>query len=190
MTTKWEVSYIVVDGKGKLLSETSVFLARLKNPQALAYDLISIKLWKPNKDIDAGAASDKLEEIINGLSFNANSNDVERLIEVDFVSKYWNTAPNRQLIQVIAQAAHAVNLWKRSRSAKEDIAMLAKCLKTVTGTAPSSLVQPTKFQTVLGEDKLITINRPYETSTIPIALYERAFGIFRDRCKQLPLIRL
>ncbi|KAH0588943.1 hypothetical protein H2248_004728 [Termitomyces sp. 'cryptogamus'] len=59
-------------------------------------------------------------------------------------------------------------------------------LKTVTDIVPSSLARPTSFQNVVGEDKVITVNPPYGTSTIPIALYERVFGIFRDRCKQPP----
>ncbi|KAG5718504.1 hypothetical protein E4T56_gene15364 [Termitomyces sp. T112] len=192
---------VVVDARGKLLYGSCPFFVEVGSdtrvsalkkeihseiPRLLAaHDQTSMTLWKPTKDIGAVVAVDELEEIIDGLSIDANSIDVERLIDLALVSKYWNTAPDMELLQVIVQIPQ-VNLPKKHQREEDDTTALVKRLKTVTDDAPSSLARPSNFQNVVGEGKLITVNRPYETSNIPIALYERAFGIFRDRCKQPP----
>ncbi|KAH0588445.1 hypothetical protein H2248_004290 [Termitomyces sp. 'cryptogamus'] len=202
MPPEWEVTCIIVDGNGKLLPQSNTFVVDIhfdakiskfkersqsQNPRSLPYDPTSLLLWKPVKDVDASFSHDQLEEIIGGLSSNANNNDVERLLETRSVSKYWSTAPDSELLHVIVQAPHEVILGKKHRREEEDdTTILAKRLKTITDIAPSSLAQPPRFQKVVGEDQMITVNRPYEISSIPVALYERAIGVFRDRCKQLP----
>ncbi|KNZ82334.1 hypothetical protein J132_00149 [Termitomyces sp. J132] len=201
MPAKWPIICVVVDGRGKLLSGASPFTVEVgsdtnvsalkkeiqsQNPRTLAaYDQMFMKLWKPTRDIGVVVANEKLKEVIDGLSIEANSNDVERLMEFELVSEYWNAAPNQRLLQVILQLPQ-VNLPQKHQREEDDTTTLVKRLKRVTDVAPSSLARPATFRNVVGEDKLITVNRPYEPSTIPIALYERAFGIFRDRCKQPP----
>ncbi|KAH0581304.1 hypothetical protein H2248_012400 [Termitomyces sp. 'cryptogamus'] len=143
--------------------------------------MVSMRLWKPAKDIDISAVA----KIIDGLSFDENSNDVKDLKESYDISEYWNTAPHKDFLQNILQVPH-INLQKKHQREEDDTTTLVKHLKTVTDITPSSLARPTNFQNVVGKDKLITVNQPYETSTIPIVLYERAFGIFRDHCKQPP----
>ena len=51
---------------------------------------------------------------------------------------------------------------------------------------PSSTAVGTKFRKYTGPDRIIGCNRPYEKDTIPIALLDEAFGIFRDKCEDLP----
>ncbi|KAG5727061.1 hypothetical protein E4T56_gene20301 [Termitomyces sp. T112] len=194
MPPEWEVTCIIVDGNGKLLPQSNAFVVDIhfdakiskfkeriqsQNPRSLPYDPTSLLLWKPVKDVDAAFSHDRLEEIISGLSLNANNNDVERLLETRSVSEYWSTGPDSELLHVIVQAPHEGRVGR-------DTTILAKRLKTITDIAPSSLAQPPRLQKVVGEDQVITVNRPYEISSIPVALYERAFGVFRDRCKQLP----
>ncbi|KAG6871905.1 hypothetical protein C0995_015003, partial [Termitomyces sp. Mi166 len=198
---QWKLLCVLVDEKGELLSRTTPFhvevwsnteISTLKqkiqsqNSRTIPYDSISLHLWKPTKDIDAGVALDQLQEIITGLSLNATNDNVQRLSEAVDVSEYWNTAPNKRSLQLIVQVPQGDFQNKRRREGEDDTPMVVKRLQTISDIAPSSLAQPAKFKKVVGEGQVITVNRPYETSIIPIALLDRTFGIFRDRCKQPP----
>ena len=47
-----------------------------------------------------------------------------------------------------------------------------------------------KFRNHTGPGRAIGCNRPYEKDTIPIALLDEAFGIFKDKCEGLPSLTL
>ncbi|KAG6871545.1 hypothetical protein C0995_003426 [Termitomyces sp. Mi166 len=192
---QWKLLCVLVDEKGELLFRTTPFLVEVwsnteistlkqkiqsQNPRTIPYDSISLDLWKPTKDIRV--TRDQLQEIITGLSLDATNDNVKRLDEVADVSEYWKTAPNKRFLQLIVQVPQK----KRRREGRNDTPMVVKRLRTVSDIAPSSLAQPAKFKKVVGEGQVITVNRPYETSIIPIALFDRTFGTFRDRCKQPP----
>ncbi|KAG6859080.1 hypothetical protein C0995_011666, partial [Termitomyces sp. Mi166 len=196
---QWKLLCVLVDEKGELLSRTTPFLVEVwsdteistlkqkiqsQNPRTIPYDSISLDLWKPTKDIRV--TRDQLQEIITGLSLNATNDNVKRLDEVADVSEYWNTAPNKRFLQLIVQVPQGDFQKKRRREGEDDTPMVVKRLQTVSDNPPSSLAQPAKFKKVVGEGQVITINRPYETSIIPIALLDRTFGTFRDRCKRPP----
>jgi len=68
-----------------------------------------------------------------------------------------------------------------------DIPSGLKRLRTETGKgSPSYLALPLEFSKISGPRHVIACNRPFENKTIPLVLFHKAFGIFKDRCKAAP----
>ena len=68
-----------------------------------------------------------------------------------------------------------------------DIPSGLKRLRTETGKgSPSYLALPLEFSKISGPRHVMACNRPFENNTIPLVLFHKAFGIFKDRCKAAP----
>jgi len=78
---------------------------------------------------------------------------------------------------------------KRKRDAviETDIPSGLKRLRAETCKgSPSYLALPLEFSKISGPHHTIACNRPFEVDTIPLVLFHKAFGIFKDRCKAAP----
>ncbi|KAF8346740.1 hypothetical protein F5887DRAFT_1158236 [Amanita rubescens] len=53
-------------------------------------------------------------------------------------------------------------------------------------SAPSTLADASRFKQIVGPERAIALNRPFEPLTIPLVLLHEAFAIFKDRCEKAP----
>lgn len=73
---------------------------------------------------------------------------------------------------------------KRARSAQEEDGKL-RLRKVISKGAPSSFASSPQFKKIAGPDHVLGCNRPFERDTIPVVLLDEAFGLFRDRRRDL-----
>jgi hypothetical protein len=111
---------------------------------------------------------------------------------VEFFKRECNlpAGPSRELADLAGEIAGGeTSLASRGAKRKHDeveIDWKSRLCKLINKGSPSSLAASPQFKTVAGLDKIIGCNRPFERDTIPIVLLHEAFGVFRDRCADLP----
>jgi len=58
--------------------------------------------------------------------------------------------------------------------------------KLISKGSPSSIAIPAEFRKLVGPNKFIGCNRPFEPETIPVNLLDEAFGVFMSKYEKSP----
>lgn len=106
-----------------------------------------------------------------------------KLDGVDELSEHFSSAPRKHL-HIIVEAPTQNRGMKRRRGELDDLTAEKSRLFKMAKQAPSSLSEPSTFQTAAQD--VVACNRPFDWDTIPITLLQEEFGLFMDDRKVLP----
>ncbi|KAG6883758.1 hypothetical protein C0993_003959, partial [Termitomyces sp. T159_Od127] len=151
-----------------------------------------IEFYKVVTPISALLRDVEIQATVADFSFQERTeppnkdHDAVLLHPAEVISTYWESKPDLQYVHIIARYFQTASGTKRLREASEADINFKRLKSAIGGVPPSSLGRPANFQEIAGETQFVALNRPFEPNAIPLALFDQAFGIFRDRCKGPP----